>query len=227
MNEPVHGMISKLPGCITITSGPGEATSADMVCPVNTTQPSIYATPSSLGPYTTFLPTVGAVYNNWKYMGCANETATGRSLTGASYVNTVNMTNEICQAFCASEGYPLAATEYGAECYCGLALNSTTSLGQSCNPMICAGNLSEFCGGPSLLAVWNSTTYSGPYVSFPSAVGVSLSSSKYIGCLLDNTSSRVLPLASFTNSSGMTLNSCMSFCASRNYAIWGTEYSSE
>ena len=32
-NEPVHGMIDKLPGCITITSGPADATDADMNCP--------------------------------------------------------------------------------------------------------------------------------------------------------------------------------------------------
>ena len=32
INEPTRGMISKLPGCITITPGPQEATAADMEC---------------------------------------------------------------------------------------------------------------------------------------------------------------------------------------------------
>ncbi|KAI4139877.1 MAG: hypothetical protein L6R39_006065 [Caloplaca ligustica] len=32
LNEPVHGTIDKLAGCITITSGPQDATDADMVC---------------------------------------------------------------------------------------------------------------------------------------------------------------------------------------------------
>ena len=32
IKEPVHGMISKLPGCITITSGPAAAKPADMSC---------------------------------------------------------------------------------------------------------------------------------------------------------------------------------------------------
>ena len=32
ITEPVHGMISKLPGCITITSGPAAAKPADMSC---------------------------------------------------------------------------------------------------------------------------------------------------------------------------------------------------
>ncbi|KAL8833958.1 MAG: hypothetical protein Q9170_004004 [Blastenia crenularia] len=32
LNEPVHGMIAKLPGCIKITSGPQDATDADNTC---------------------------------------------------------------------------------------------------------------------------------------------------------------------------------------------------
>lgn len=31
-NEPVHGMIDKLPGCITVTSGPQDAKESDMNC---------------------------------------------------------------------------------------------------------------------------------------------------------------------------------------------------
>ncbi|KAI4278763.1 MAG: hypothetical protein L6R35_006076, partial [Caloplaca aegaea] len=34
LNEPVHGMIDKLPGCITITSGPEDATLSDVECAV-------------------------------------------------------------------------------------------------------------------------------------------------------------------------------------------------
>lgn len=37
LNEPVHGLIDKLPGCITITSGPQDATAADMTCPGGST----------------------------------------------------------------------------------------------------------------------------------------------------------------------------------------------
>ncbi|KAL9021073.1 MAG: hypothetical protein Q9185_001741 [Variospora sp. 1 TL-2023] len=33
VNEPVHGMIDKLPGCITITSGPEDAGLLDVECP--------------------------------------------------------------------------------------------------------------------------------------------------------------------------------------------------
>ncbi|KAI4213743.1 MAG: hypothetical protein LQ351_003709 [Letrouitia transgressa] len=39
VDEPVHGMIDKLPGCITITSGPAPARPEDMNCPPGTPQP--------------------------------------------------------------------------------------------------------------------------------------------------------------------------------------------
>ena len=115
INEPTRGMIAKLPGCINITPGPGHASSGDMSCPANTTQSTINTAPTSSGPTTTFIPDVGVIYDGWKYLGCANETRSGRSLTGASYSNTTSMTNKACQTFCATGGFPLAATEYGQE----------------------------------------------------------------------------------------------------------------
>ena len=236
INEPVHGMLAKLPGCITITSGPDEATSADSTCPANATIPSLNPTPVYNGPYTTFYPTVGKVYNNWTYLGCANETANGRSLTGASYTNLTSMTNEVCQAYCSSQNYPLAATEYGSQCYCGYSLDATTSLGQDCSAMTCSGNFTELCGGAARLNVWNSTTYSGPrvalysppHINYPDKVGITFGSSIYLGCASDNnTAGRTLNLASTTNNSGMTLDRCQSFCAAKNLPLWGTEYSTE
>ncbi|KAL8744237.1 MAG: hypothetical protein Q9190_003501 [Brigantiaea leucoxantha] len=41
VNEPVHGMIDKLPGCITITPGPDPATPADTNCPDGSSQPTL------------------------------------------------------------------------------------------------------------------------------------------------------------------------------------------
>ena len=41
INEPTTGTISKLPGCITITDGPEEATEADIECKSSVDQPSI------------------------------------------------------------------------------------------------------------------------------------------------------------------------------------------
>ena len=227
INEPARGMISKLPGCINITSGPNAATSADMLCPANLPLPSVNPTPTSTGPTVTFLPSVGNVYNNWKYMGSANDTGSTRTLTGASYTDDSGMTNGACQIFCASKNYPVAATESGSQCYCGLALDPSASLGQTCDGIICSGNRSELCGGAGCMSVWNSTTYQGPYKSFPSVAGAALGSSVYLGCAVDNGGPRTLAAASFSDSTSMSLTACQSFCAAKNYPIWGTEYSSE
>ncbi|KAL8710992.1 MAG: hypothetical protein Q9220_004591 [cf. Caloplaca sp. 1 TL-2023] len=57
LNEPVHGTIAKLPGCITITSGPQDATTADMNCPDGTTSNklAVGAVSNSTLPSTTLL----------------------------------------------------------------------------------------------------------------------------------------------------------------------------
>ena len=47
VNEPATGMIAKLPGCITITDGPAEASLADIYCPPGHAQPSVNKAPSN------------------------------------------------------------------------------------------------------------------------------------------------------------------------------------
>ena len=41
VQEQTGPMISKLPGCITITSGPEDASTADMVCAAGTSEPAV------------------------------------------------------------------------------------------------------------------------------------------------------------------------------------------
>ena len=147
IDEPVHGMIDKLPGCITVTPGPGEATLADFVCPANAPEPALLSVSSDSG------PAVGSTVNGWTYMGCANEPTGQRALSAASYTSD-NMTTEACQSFCAGKGAPMAGTEYGAECYCGSALASGSSLNQACESMLCSGSDLEYCGGPYRLSVY-------------------------------------------------------------------------
>lgn len=151
INEPVHGMISKLPACITITSRPEAATFAHVNCPANFTQPTMNTPPVFNGPAS--LPALGVVVNGWRYMGCANDTNGGRALSAASFPNSNTMTNDACQAFCTTKGCPMAGTEYGSECYCGPSLGFGSILNQTCSSMLCAGNSSQFCGGPKRLHV--------------------------------------------------------------------------
>lgn len=145
VDEEVYGMIDKLPGCITVTPGPEEATLADFVCPASVPQPAILGSDSG--------PTVGTTANGWTYMGCANEPTGVRALSDASYTSNA-MTNEVCQSFCAGKGSPLAGTEYGTQCFCGSALASGSSLNQACHSMLCSGSDTEYCGGPNRLSVY-------------------------------------------------------------------------
>jgi len=170
----------------------------------------------------TVTPTAGAVTNGWAYLGCANET-TPRALSGASYSSNTAMTVENCQAFCSSSSnnYGLAGVEYGGECYCGNGLQSYSSVGyDGCN-MACTGNKTELCGGPSRLSVYNLTTYVPP--TTVKHVGTYLSQ----GCYNEASNGRLLSGASYTNQSGMTVESCVKFCQASGATYAGLEYGRE
>ena len=146
--EPVHGMIDRLPGCITVTSGPGEAIPADYVCPASAAAPRLLAVNADSG------PAVGSTLDGWTYMGCANEATDVRALSEASYTSD-NMTNGACLSFCAGKNTSMAGTEYGRECYCGSALASGSSLNdETCGRMLCGGSDMEYCGGRYCLSVY-------------------------------------------------------------------------
>lgn len=57
----------------------------------------------------------------WTYQGCYTDPGP-RTLSGPSYTNTTGMTDETCIAFCDSQSYIYAGTEYSQECYCGNSL---------------------------------------------------------------------------------------------------------
>lgn len=133
------------------------------------------------------------------------------------------MTIESCQAFCSSStnNYGLAGLEFASECYCGNGLQSGSTLGQkNCN-MPCNGNSSEICGGSSALSVYNLTTYVPP--TTVKAVGSYVSK----GCYQESTTGRLLSGASYTNATGMTVESCVAFCKTNNQAYAGLEYAKE
>ncbi|KAI4226013.1 MAG: hypothetical protein L6R40_008313, partial [Gallowayella cf. fulva] len=177
---------------------------------------------SSTTSSTTYLPTAGALYNNWSYLGCANET-TPRALPAASYTNTTGMTLSSCQAFCSSptNNYALAGLENGQECYCGNGLQNYAALGfPGCNKP-CKGNASEICGGTSRLSVWNLTTYVPP--TTVKQVGTYLSQ----GCYPELPKGRLLAGASFTNKTGMTVERCVNFCNANGAQYAGLEFASE
>ncbi|KAL8780989.1 MAG: hypothetical protein Q9194_000591 [Teloschistes cf. exilis] len=60
--------------------------------------------------------------------GCYTEGYNGRAVGfRQDQVNSTTMTTESCLRACKSQNFPLAATEYGGECYCGVVLGNGTA----------------------------------------------------------------------------------------------------
>ena len=100
----------------------------------------------------------------WNSLGCYTDSTGSRTLTTGMGVagGASAMTVALCTSACKQNGFSLAGVEYANECYCG---NSFSNGGgpapdgpTGCN-MVCAGNKTEFCGGPNRLNVY--TTGSG------------------------------------------------------------------
>ncbi|OCK77470.1 WSC-domain-containing protein [Lepidopterella palustris CBS 459.81] len=156
----------------------------------------------------------------WVSLGCVNDTVGQRALTNANEATSL-MTVEACQSFCLTKNYPLAGVEYGKQCYCGLDLSNGASSGYSGCTMPCAGNASEFCGGPSRINVYNYTSYVYPVIV--QSVG------KYNlqGCFVDSIATRDLSSYQYTSSTNMTIENCVNTCQSKGYAKAGLEYAKE
>ena len=113
INEPVLGMIDKLPGCITITDGPEEATPADITC--NTAQPEPRSTTSTEVSSATGLTNPNPV-DGYVYIGCWNELTGGkRALNASEYTDSKAMTVESCVSYCETRGHGFAGVEYSQE----------------------------------------------------------------------------------------------------------------
>lgn len=154
-------------------------------------------------------------------MGCALEVS-GRALSGLSYTSS-SMTIESCNAYCTQNNYALSGVEYGTQCYCGNGISSASSFGQTGCSMTCGGNSAEFCGGSNRLSVFNNTAYVSPVAP--------TNSGNYVlqGCYQEASAGRLLSGASFSNTTGMTVEMCTTYCQAQGtsgvYA--GVEYSQE
>ena len=110
-------------------------------------------------------------------------------------------------------------------CYCSSSLPSPSNFStpSSCN-LACTGNATQLCGGASALTVFNNTAImpAPPTITAGAVVGTSI----YLGCASEATSGRALNASGYSNAT-VTNAQCASFCASKNYALFGTEYSSQ
>ncbi|KAK7062115.1 WSC domain-containing protein [Favolaschia claudopus] len=155
----------------------------------------------------------------WTLKGCYTDNVSSRTLAGSSF-SSANMTVEYCTSFCRSGGFSLAGVEFGAECYCDYALQSSGILANtsSCNEA-CSGASTELCGNGNFLDVyWNGTP--------PPTITPQTGTWKYSGCFADSPSSRQLPNLQ-TIPGGATVDSCTSACKSQGFGLAGLEYGQE
>ena len=152
--------------------------------------------------------------SGWSYAGCAIDKVVPRSLASASTYSD-DMTAAKCISFCSAQGYNVAGTEYGSECYCGLTIPSPAPAEAECNKP-CAGDASQACGAGYRLSL-----YSNPGVA---TVKINPGTSGWtsLGCVADAASPRTL--SDFTAVQGaMTVEGCIAACQAGSYSFAGLE----
>ncbi|GAB7342552.1 hypothetical protein MBLNU457_g0730t1 [Dothideomycetes sp. NU457] len=242
IGEPVHGLLDSLPGCVRLTSGPQAATAADMECPAGHPQPTITKTVDST-PLPTANPAIGSLYGNKynRYLGCGNDTYQsslgGLRLLNADSMTNDNMTIQMCQTYCTSNGYRLSGVEYGNQCFCDLTVNPTghfyggLNTFSGCNAL-CPGDKSQICGGPALMNVYNNTdprmkvTNNTANSVIQMTAPVAKFDKNYIGCYSDN-GPRTLNGTSTYDLTNMTVANCAAYCANANTPYYGVEYANQ
>lgn len=153
INEDIIGPMANLPGCNSIQSGPGLATSSDEAhCPVNsslinTTPPNPIT--ASGGSDLTGL--------GWSYIGCGMDNYFQRTFTDATTASDT-MTLESCVAFCGSKTMSFAGVEYARECYCSASAPApdrapVAGVNGNCVQK-CSGNATETCGGSAAMNMY-------------------------------------------------------------------------
>ena len=139
------------------------------------------------------------------------------------------MTLATCAQFCA--GFTYFGVEYATECYCGNSFNagSVKTSASECN-MVCGGSQCNYCGAGNRLSVYtigngpppsSSTTQTKP-TNPPSPTGLP-SGWKSYGCWVDAVRGRILN-TQLPDNPQLTLQSCVSACASRGFTIAGAQY---
>ncbi|KAL5318593.1 hypothetical protein ACEPPN_013656 [Leptodophora sp. 'Broadleaf-Isolate-01'] len=182
-------------------------------------------------------PVVGA----YGFQGCYTEGVGVRALSGATYVDYVGMTLEICASKCAGTTY--FGVEYGGECYCGNTLDATSVLTANqleCS-FTCPGDKYEYCGAGNRLQLYKlGSAASSSSVSVPTgsrsstSTRITTTSSPsstagpagyiYYGCQTEGTGVRALGAAA-SASDLMTIEMCQASCAT--YTYFGVEYGRE
>lgn len=136
------------------------------------------------------------------------------------------MTIEICVAYCAGQGFSIAGTQFGTQCFCDNEIvDGGTQAPESDCSMPCAGDNTEICGNGNRNSVYSNVTGAMTVLQppFPQTTGLPGSWS-YVGCLLDNfNQQRVFPYM-IEYPTNATADLCLSTCQEFGFPAAGIEY---
>lgn len=149
---------------LIVSSAPAPSSSAPAYsapaysAPVAGTSPKMSSASSASSPTGTATnPTI----SGWTYTGCytdkLNPRAIGTSGIQFAYLGQHNVTTTFCVAYCDSNGYTIAGTEYAGQCFCDNSIASySTTVAQSECDMPCEGEdgSDQLCGGSLTLSVY-------------------------------------------------------------------------
>ncbi|KAJ7880660.1 glyoxal oxidase N-terminus-domain-containing protein [Mycena leptocephala] len=182
------------------------------------------------------VPTIPPFIGEWQSLGCYSDNVDGQ---GRALVNAVNVVGQVslesCTLACFEAGMPFSGAEFANQCFCGPAIvnGGAPEPISDCN-MACVGNISEFCGGPNRLTVYN---YTGTDLPPPvgggggatggaTAIATDLPSPwAYVGCFVDGATGRVLTTQILPDNANLTMESCVASCDALNFTISGGEFS--
>ncbi|KAF8577851.1 copper radical oxidase [Ramaria rubella] len=173
----------------------------------------------------------------WDSLGCYNDSVNARTLTVGVGVDGP-MTVQLCLDECVASGFPLGGLEFAAQCFCDVQIQNSGApvTDGGCN-MPCAGNSSEFCGGPNRLNVYNFTGVittpptppaggggAAPAGPPPPPVTQGLPAGwKYSGCYVDDAFGRVLS-DELPDNANTTVELCVETCSAANFTVAGIEF---
>lgn len=153
--------------------------SSVLAAPTGSSSPAVSTTPTSTGtpssggsdslsgsapasaqssPCTSAAPTSNVTLpEGWKTLGCYSDNLDNRVLSGITfaYWGAANgISTSGCVAYCDQQGFSIAGTEYGSQCFCGTSLQGSNLQAASMCDMPCDGLESEICGGSLTLSVY-------------------------------------------------------------------------
>jgi len=117
----------------------------------SSTPPGAVSTPDASSPNSNL-----SLPSTWSYSGCYIDTVNPRSLPNWSNFDGNEMSSTKCVAFCDSQGFSIAGTEYAGQCFCGDVLDTAKVDEGECD-MPCTGASEEICGGSAVMSVFEKT----------------------------------------------------------------------